>query len=168
MTANFLSRNCPTACRSPLRTGQNQRRPPKLRRSYRHRHALGSFGPRNKHGHRRSLLLHEQNCRPLAGGRSLHSKSRQKPPPRPDARHPTERKRGIAAGRRLSGRETVPIGYSSVLSTFLVIARMLSRANALLLPTSKPLRGFDEPFVAAASVWEGFQLHVRQRPATIL
>jgi hypothetical protein len=84
MTANFLRRNCVIACRSPMRKGDRWQHSPGLRRWRRQRHSLGSFGPWNKRGHRRSVLLRAQNRSPHAACRSPHSKSRHKltPPPR--------------------------------------------------------------------------------------
>src|SRR6516225_992274 len=72
------------ACRSPMRKGDRWQHSPGLRRWRRQRHSLGSFGPWNKRGHRRSVLLRAQNRSPHAACRSPHSKSRHKltPPPR--------------------------------------------------------------------------------------
>jgi hypothetical protein len=89
-SANFLRGNYPTAYRSPLRIGRSRRRLPELRRSCRHRHSLGYFGPRNKRGRRRSALLRPRNRSSRGGCRSPHSTSRHKATCRPDAQHSTE------------------------------------------------------------------------------
>jgi len=116
-TANVLRRNWPIACRSPMRKGDRWQHSPGSRRWRRQRHSLGSFGPWNKRGHRRSVLPRAQNRSPRAACRSPHSKFRHRQTRRLDARHSSGCK--LAAARRQpSGRATDTIKLSSVRSFF--------------------------------------------------
>ena len=110
-------RNWPIACRSRMRKADRWQHSPGSRHWRRQRHSLGSFGPWNKRGHRRSVLLRAQNRSPRAECRSPHSKSRHRPIRRLDARHSSECKL-IAARRRVSGRAAEAINLSSVRSFF--------------------------------------------------
>ena len=130
MTANFRRRNCATACRSPLRIGQNRRRPPELRRWRRQRHSLGSFGPRNKRGYRRSAQRRERNRSPRVGCRSPHSKPHHRVNRRSDPQHWTEEKQSTAPRRQVSGRETDVINFSSIRSFFLSARGRSRRSQA--------------------------------------
>ena len=128
MTANFLSRNYPTACRSPLRIDQSRRRPPELRRYARHRHSLGSFGPRNKRGRRQSVLLRVPNRSSRAECRSPHSTSRHRATRRSDARHSSGCKQVAARWQEsvlLTG--AIERSISSVLFLFAVLTFIYSQ-----------------------------------------
>ena len=116
-TAIVPSRNRATACRSQMRKGDRWQHSPGSRHWRRQRHSLGSFGPWNKRGHRRSVLLRAQNRSPRAEYRSPHSKCRRRPICRLDARHSSECKL-IAVRRRVSGRAAEAINLSSVRTFF--------------------------------------------------
>ena len=126
MTANFLRRNWPIACRSQMRKGGRWQHSPGSRRLRRQRHSLGSFGPWNKRGHRRSVLLRGQNRSPRAACRSPHSKPRHRPTRRLDARHSFGWK-PVAAQQQVSGGATDAISFSSV-PFFLWSSRGIVRA----------------------------------------
>ena len=113
MTANFLSRNCSTACRSQMRKADRWQHSPGSRHWRRQRHSLGSFRPWNKRGHRRSVLLRARNRSSRAECRSPHSKSRHRPTRRSDVRHSSGCK-PAAAQQQLSGRATDTTKPSSV------------------------------------------------------
>jgi len=113
MTANFLSRNCSTTCRSQMRKADRWQHSPGSRHWRRQRHSLGSFGPWNKRGHRRSVLLRAQNRSPRAACRSPHSKSRHKLTRPLDARHSSGCK-PVAARWQASRRARDAINLSSV------------------------------------------------------
>jgi hypothetical protein len=116
-TANVLRRSCATACRSPMRIDQSRQRPPGPHHWRRHRHSLGSFGPRNKRGRRQSVLLRARNRSLRAACKSPHSNSRHRATRRPDAQHLSGRKL-VAARRQASGRATDAKSFSSVRSFF--------------------------------------------------
>jgi hypothetical protein len=135
-------RNWPIACRSRMRKADRWQHSPGSRHWRRQRHSLGSFGPWNKRGHRRSVLLRAQNRSPRAECRSPHSKSRHRPIRRLDARHSSGRK-PVEARRQALQRPTDAIDLSSLCS-FLWSPRVedVYAAKTPLLLTSKHLCGF--------------------------
>ena len=137
MTANFLSRNCSTACRSQMRKADRWQRSPGSRHWRRQRHSLGSFGPWNKRGRRRSVLLRAQNRSPRAGCKSPHSTSRHRPTRRLDAQRSSGSKL-VAARQQVSERATDAIKLSSVRSLFSSpCGRLSSYSQALILKSAK-------------------------------
>ena len=128
-TAIVLRRNFAIACRSPTRKGDRWQHSPGSRRWRRQRHSLGSFGPWNKRGHLRSVLLRAQNRSPRAACRSPRSKSRHRPTRHLDARHSSGCQL-VAARRQLSGQATDTIKFSSVRSFFSSLRRPFVRSLA--------------------------------------
>jgi hypothetical protein len=120
-----------------MRIGQHQRQSLGSRHLRRPRRSIGSFDPRNKRGHRRSVLLPVRNRSPRAACRSPHSKSRHKLTRRLDARHSSGCK-PVVARRQVPERPTDAINLSSLCSFLWSPRGLLMSFASSPLPSQLP------------------------------
>jgi hypothetical protein len=140
MTTNVLRRNCALACRSPMRIGHHWQRSLGSHHYRRQRHSLGSFGPWNTRGRRRSVLLRARNRSPRAECRSPHSKSRHRPTRRFDGRHSSGCKRCLVPRWQMSGPETDAIHFSWVCLARRILNTLRHEKRGHLIQHPRPPR----------------------------
>jgi hypothetical protein len=141
-----------------MRIDHRRQRLPGSHHLRRPRRSIGSFDPRNKRGHRRSVLLPVRNRSPRAACRSPHSKSRHRATRGLDARHSSKCKL-ITARRRLWVRSSGATSVSLVRS--FCLSPRGRQSQALILKSVKAPRScisYLKPSFSSCSNWRLYKL----------